>query len=349
MKTFAINGFGRIGRLAFRIWFEKQSNKIELKVINTSGSMNIGDWVHMIKHDTVYGSFSEKITFKQTQDIKEVSDENIELGYIKVGDHKIIVTAQRDPAKIPWSKYEVDIVLESTGQFNKPKKAIAHISSGAKKVLLSAPAKSDKENEVSTGVISVNEFDRSKQIFSNASCTTNCIAPLMKIMKEKFGIEKAMLTTIHSYTDDQNLHDNSHKKDLRRARNASSNIVPTSTGAAKAATAIIPSLKGRFDGLAIRVPTPTVSLSDITFLTKKNVTVEQINEAFTQASKGDYKKIVAVSNEPLVSSDFIGCEYSAVVDLALTQVVDGNMVKVIAWYDNEWGYTTRLVEQLLKI
>lgn len=349
MKTFAINGFGRIGRLAFRIWFEKQSNKIELKVINTSGSMNLSDWVHLIKHDTVYGSFSEKITFKQTQDVKEVGEENIELGYIKVGDHKIIVTAQRDPAKIPWKKYEVDIVLESTGQFNKPKKAMAHILAGAKKVLLSAPTKSDKENEVSTSVISVNEFDKSKQIFSNASCTTNCVAPLMKIMKDEFGIEKAMLTTIHSYTDDQNLHDNSHKKDLRRARNAANNIVPTSTGAAKAATAIIPSLKGKFDGLAIRVPTPTVSLSDITFLTKKNVTVEQINEAFTEASKKDYRHIVAVSNEPLVSSDFIGCEYSAVVDLALTQVVDGNMVKVIAWYDNEWGYTTRLVEQLLKI
>jgi glyceraldehyde 3-phosphate dehydrogenase len=349
MKTFAINGFGRIGRLAFRVWFEKESNKISLKVINTSGSMNIADWVHLIKHDTVYGSFKEKITFKETQNIDEVSDENPELGYIKVGEHKIIVTAQRDPAKIPWTKYKVDIVLESTGQFNKPKKAIAHINAGAKKVLLSAPTKSDKENEVSTSVISVNEFDKSKKIFSNASCTTNCIAPLVKIMKEKFGVEKAVLTTIHSYTDDQNLHDNSHKKDMRRARNASSNIVPTSTGAAKATTEIIPSMKGKFDGLAIRVPTPTVSLSDLTFLTKKDVTVEKVNEAFIEASKKDYRHIVAVSNEPLVSSDFIGCEYSAVVDLALTQVIDGNLVKVIAWYDNEWGYTCRLVEQLSKI
>lgn len=349
MKTFAINGFGRIGRLAFRIWFEKASNKIELKVINTSGSMNVGDWVHLVKHDTVYGSFNGKISFKETQTIDEISDENPELGYIKVGDHKIIVTAQRDPAKIPWDKYGVDIVLESTGQFNKPKKAIAHIEAGAKKVLLSAPGKDDKNGEISTGVISVNELDKSKKIFSNASCTTNCIAPLVKIMKDKFGIEKAMLTTVHSYTDDQNLHDNSHKKDMRRARNASSNIVPTSTGAAKATTEIIPSVKGKFDGLAIRVPTPTVSLSDLTFLLKKDVTVEKVNEAFIKASKEDYKKIVAVSNEPLVSSDFIGCEYSAVVDLALTQVVDGNLVKVIAWYDNEWGYTTRLVEQLLNL
>ncbi len=349
MKSFAINGFGRIGRLAFRVWLEKESKKIELKVINTSGSMNIADWVHLIKHDTVYGSFSEKISFKQTQDISEVTDDNIELGYIRVGEHKIIITAQRDPAKIPWTKYEVDIVLESTGQFNKPKKAKLHLDAGAKKVLLSAPTKSDKEKEVSTSVISVNEFDKSKQIFSNASCTTNCIAPLMKIMKDKFGVEKAFLSTIHSYTDDQNLHDNSHKKDLRRARNASANIVPTSTGAAKAVTEIIPSLKGKFDGLAIRVPTPTVSLSDLTFLTKKTVTVEQINEAFIEASKKDYRHIVAVTNEPLVSSDFIGCEYSAVVDLELTQVIDGNLVKVIAWYDNEWGYTCRLVEQLTKL
>jgi glyceraldehyde 3-phosphate dehydrogenase len=349
MKTFAINGFGRIGRLAFRVWFEKQSNKIDLKVINTSGSMNLADWVHLIKHDTVYGCFSEKITFKQTQDVKEITDANIELGYLKVGEHKIIVTAQRDPAKIPWAQYGVDIVLESTGQFNKPKKAKAHLIGGAKKVLLSAPTKSDSEHEVSTSVISVNEFDSNKQIFSNASCTTNCIAPLVKIIKEKFGIEKAVLSTVHSYTDDQNLHDNSHKKDLRRARNAACNIVPTSTGAAKATTEIIPALKGKFDGLAIRVPTPTVSLSDLTFLVKKNTTVEEVNEAFIQASKKDYRQIVATSNEPLVSSDFIGCEYSAVVDLALTQVIDGNLVKVIAWYDNEWGYTCRLVEQLLRV
>lgn len=349
MKKFAINGLGRIGRLAFRIWFEKQQSKITLAAVNTSGSMNIGDWVHLIKHDTVYGVFAPKITFKQTQEISEVSDENPELGWLKVGEHKIIVTAQRDPAKIPWTKYEVDIVLEATGQFNKPKKAIAHIKAGAKKVLLSAPAKSDSDNEVSTCVAAVNEFDKSKQIFSNASCTTNCVAPIVAIMDAKFGVEKAVLSTIHAYTDDQNLHDNSHKKDLRRARNAASNIVPTSTGAAKATTAIIPSLRGKFDGLAFRVPVATVSLSDLTFVTKKRTTVEAVNQAFNEASRGDFKKIVAVTDEPLVSSDFIGCEYSAVVDLPLTQVIDGNLVKVVAWYDNEWGYTTRLVEQLTKV
>ena len=349
MKKFAINGFGRIGRLAFRVWFEKHQQKLSLVAINTSGSMNIADWVHLIKHDTVYGSFTEKISFKETQKASDVSDENPEIGFLKVGEHKITVTAQKDPAKLPWKKYEIDLVLESTGKFNKPEKAKAHLSAGAKKVLLSAPAKSDKKNEVSTSVISVNQFDKSKEIFSNASCTTNCIAPLVNIMKDQLGVEKAVLSTIHAYTDDQNLHDNSHKKDLRRARNATSNIVPTSTGAAKATTEIIPSLKGKFDGLALRVPVPTVSLSDLTFLTKKNTSVEEVNKILTQASKKDYRGIVAVSNEPLVSSDFIGCEYSAVVDLELTQVIDGNLVKIIAWYDNEWGYTCRLVEQLTKL
>lgn len=349
MKKFAINGFGRIGRLAFRVWFEKHQQKLSLIAINTSGSMNIADWVHLLKHDTVYGSFAQKISFKETQTIKDISDENPELGFLKIGDHKIMVTAQKDPAKIPWKKYGVEIVLESTGQFNQPEKAKAHLVAGAKKVLLSAPAKSDKKNEVSTSVISVNEFDKDKEIFSNASCTTNCIAPIVNIIKDTLGIEKAVLSTIHAYTDDQNLHDNSHKKDLRRARNATSNIVPTSTGAAKATIAIIPELKGKFDGLALRVPVPTVSLSDLTFLTKKNTTVAEVNEILTKASKKNYRNIVAVSNEPLVSSDFIGCEYSAVVDAELTQVIDGNLVKIIAWYDNEWGYTCRLVEQLLKI
>jgi glyceraldehyde 3-phosphate dehydrogenase len=348
MKTFAINGAGRIGRLAFRIWYEKHQEKLDLKVINTSGSMDLASWVHLLKHDTVYGSFLGKITFKESQNNKEVSDEKPELGYIKVDGHKIVLTAQRDPAKLPWKEYEVDLVLESTGHFNKAEQAKLHLEAGAKKVLLSAPAKEDKNNEISTGVIGVNEIDKDKKIFSNASCTTNCVAPVAKILKDKFGIEKAMLTTIHSYTHNQNTQDNSHK-DLRRARAAAENIIPTSTGAAKATTAIIPSMKDKFDGMAVRVPTPTVSLIDLTVLLKKNTTVEKLQEAFTQASKEDYKKIVAVTHEPLVSSDYIGCEYSAVVDLDLIQVVDGNLVKIIAWYDNEWGYTTRLMEQLTKI
>lgn len=349
MKTFAINGTGRIGRLAFRIWFEKHQEKLNLKVINTSGSMDIASWVHLLKHDTVYGSFPEKITFKETQNNKEVTDEEPELGYIKVGGHKIVITAQRDPAKLPWKEYDVDVVLESTGHFNKAEKAKLHLEAGAKKVLLSAPGKEDNKKEISTGVIGVKEIDRSKKIFSNASCTTNCVAPVVKILKDRFGIEKALLTTIHSYTHNQNTQDNSHKKDLRRARAAAENIIPTSTGAAKATTKIIPSMKGKFDGMAVRVPTPTVSLIDLTVVLKKDTTVEKVQEAFTKASKEDYKKIVAVTHEPLVSSDYIGCEYSAVVDLDLIQVVGGNLVKIIAWYDNEWGYTVRLMEQLRKI
>lgn len=346
MKTFAINGAGRIGRLAFRIWFDKHQDKLELKVINTSGSMDIEGWVHLLKYDTIYGPFPQKITFKQLQSRKDVSAEKPELGYLKVGEHKVYLTAQKDPALLPWKKYEVDLVLESTGAFTKSADLEKHLQAGAKKVLLSSPGKDDSfEN----AVIGVNAPDRSCSIFSNASCTTNCIAPLTKIIKDSLGIEKAMLSTIHAYTNDQNLQDNSHKKDLRRARAAAGNIVPTSTGAATAVTEIIPSIKGKFDGLAIRVPVLTVSLADLTFLTKKNTTVDKLREIFIEASKGDYKKIIAVTDEPLVSSDFIGCEYSAVVDLPLLQVVDGNLVKVVAWYDNEWGYTCRLMEMLEKI
>lgn len=346
MKTFAINGAGRIGRLAFRIWFEKHQDKLDLKVINTSGSMEIADWVHLLKYDTAYGTFTHKITFKQLQSRQEVTAEKPELGYLKVGEAKIYLTAQKDPALLPWKKYAVDLVLESTGAFTKAKDLEKHLTAGAKKVLLSAPGKGEG---IESAVIGVNQADRNCQIFSNLSCTTNCIAPITKIIKDSLGIEKAMLSTIHSYTNDQNLQDNSHKKDLRRARAAANNIVPTSTGAAKAVTKIIPSLKDKFDGLAIRVPTLTVSLADLTFVTKKDTTVEKLAEIFTKASKEDYKKVLAVSNEPLVSSDFIGCEYSAVVDLPLLQVVDGNLVKVIAWYDNEWGYTCRLMEMLEKI
>lgn len=349
MKNFAINGLGRIGRLAFRVWYQKHRQDLDLKVINTSGSMDLEGWAKLLKYDSVYGTFSEVISFEELKKVKELADGEIELGYLIINDHKILVTAERDPAKIPWEKYEVYSVLESTGAFNKAKKAALHLSAGAKKVLLSAPGKEDPDNLISTGIIGVNELDQNKNIFSNASCTTNCVAPIAQIIQENFGIEKAILTTIHSFTSDQNLHDNSHDSDLRRARSAALNLVPTSTGAAIATADIISSLKNKFDGLAIRVPTPTVSLSDITFLLSKESKLEDIKQAFIEASQGKYRGIVAVSQEPLVSSDFIACEYSAVVDLPLIQLIDGNLLKVIAWYDNEWGYTCRLMEQLTKI
>lgn len=349
MKNFAINGLGRIGRLAFRVWFAKHRQVLDLKVINTSGSMDLEGWVKLLKYDSIYGTFNEVISFEELKKVKELADGEIELGYLIIGEHRILVTAERDPAKIPWEKYEVYSVLESTGAFEKAKKAALHLQAGAKKVLLSSPGKEDPDNLISTGVIGVNEIDQSKDIFSNASCTTNCVAPVVQIIQDNFGIEKAILTTIHSFTSDQNLHDNSHHKDLRRARSAALNLVPTSTGAAKATADIIPSLKSKFDGLAIRVPTPTVSISDITFLLSKDSKLEDIKQTFIEAARGKYQGIVAVSEEPLVSSDFIACEYSAVVDLPLLQLIDGNLLKVIAWYDNEWGYTCRLMEQLSKI
>ena len=349
MKTFAINGLGRIGRLAFRIWFEKHREQLDLKVINTSGSMELEDWAQLLRFDTSYGALAEPLIVKQERQVKELKDQQIELGSLEIAGRQIIVTAQRDPSLIPWKKYGVRTVLEATGAFNKAAKASLHLKAGAEKVLLSAPGKEDPDQLISTGVISVNDLDHSKQIFSNASCTTNCAAPIMKILQEQFGVSKALLTTVHSYTSDQNLHDNSHHKDLRRARAAAANIVPTSTGAAKATSQIIPELKDKFDGLAIRVPTLTVSLCDLTILLDQTTTLEAVKEAFIAASKGDYQHIVAVSNQPLVSSDFIGCEYSAVVDLPLLQLIDGNLLKVVAWYDNEWGYSCRLMEQLLAI
>ena len=346
MKNFSINGFGRIGRTFFRVWWKKGRENSNLIAINTSGSMEIDQWAHLLKYDTNYGVFPESIKVNKIQSVKDATDENPVLGNITVGEHEIAIIAQRDPKKIPWAKYEVEVVVEATGIFNSEEKASGHIEAGAKKVLLTAPSKG---GNVSTSVIGVNEADHSVNVFSNASCTTNCVAPVAQIMTSIFGVEKAMLTTIHSYTDDQNTQDNSHK-DLRRARSAAENIIPTTTGAAKATTQIIPELEGIFDGIAIRVPTPTGSLSDMVFVTKKNVTKEEVNQAFIDASQQDrWKGILAVTNEPIVSSDIVGRTESSIVDLELTNVIGGNLVKVISWYDNEWGYCNRLVEQLAKL
>lgn len=343
MKKFGINGFGRIGRTFVRAWLSKNNPELELKVINTSGSMEIESWAHLLKYDTNYGKFKGEITVNRTQSKDDVTTENPVLGTLNIAGHQVTITAQRDPKLIPWGAHEVETVVEATGVFNDEEKASQHFAGGAKRVLLTAPSKG---GNVSTSVIGVNDHNEENNVFSNASCTTNCVAPVAAIMTSVFGVEKATLTTIHSYTDDQNTQDNSHK-DLRRARSAAENIIPTSTGAAKATTEIIPELKGLFDGLAVRVPTPTGSLSDMVFVTKKDTTVEEVNQALIDASKQErWKGILAVTNDPIVSSDIIGRSESSIVDLELTQVIGGNLVKVISWYDNEWGYCNRLVEQL---
>ncbi|KKR49859.1 MAG: Glyceraldehyde-3-phosphate dehydrogenase [Candidatus Curtissbacteria bacterium GW2011_GWA1_40_16] len=349
MVKIGINGFGRIGRLVFRIWLLKHSSEIEIAAINTSGSMNAEGWAHLVNYDTTYRKFEYQVVGEVVKDAKEVTDDDPLIGYLRmVGkDYNIPVLAQRDPAKIPWGKYGVEVVIESTGHFTTEEDAKKHAVGGAKRVVISAPAKGDN---VSTYVLGVNEYKGEGEVLSNASCTTNCIAPVAAVLHSAFGIEKALMTTVHAYTDDQNLQDGSHK-DLRRARAAASNIVPTSTGAAIATTETIPELKGLFDGKALRVPVQTGSLTDFSLLLKKDVTVEEVNEALEKAANENalYKGILAVSNEPLVSSDVIGRSESAIVDLDLTQVVGGNLVKVFAWYDNEWGYANRLVEQVIRV
>lgn len=344
--TFGINGFGRIGRTTFRVWWQHFKDSANLALINTSGSMDIEQWVHLLKYDSNYGVLWEPIAIERHASKSDVTDADPVIGIISIGDKKIVVTAQKDPKKIPWGMYGVTTVVESTGVFTNEEKASQHFLGGAQTVLISAPATGDK---ISTSVIGVNEFDRNIKIFSNASCTTNCVAPVVQILTEKVGIEKAMLTTIHSYTDDQNTHDNSHK-DLRRARAAAQNIVPTSTGAAIVTTEIIPVLKDKFDGLAIRVPTPVGSLSDMVFLTSRDTSIEEVNALFEQAAREErWKGILAVTRDPVVSSDIIGRTESSIVDLSLTNVVSGNLLKVISWYDNEWGYCNRLVEQVLVV
>lgn len=328
MKTrVAINGFGRIGRNAFKIAFDRS----DIEIVAVNDLTDTKTLAHLLKHDSNYGAYQHPVS----------SDEQ----HIIVKDKAIKVLGEKDPAALPWKELEVDVVIESTGFFVEPEKAKAHLTAGAKRVVISAPAKGDGANTI---VLGVNE-DKLKDdnpILSNGSCTTNCITPVAAIIESHFGIEKAMMTTIHSYTSDQRLQDAPHK-DLRRARAAAQSIIPTSTGATISATEALPSLKGSFGGLSLRVPTPVVSLSDFVIVTKRKVTPEEVNEAFRKAAAEPYfQGILAVTEEPLVSSDFIGNSHSAIVDLSLTDVVGGNMLKVVAWYDNEWGYSNRLVEMV---
>lgn len=338
MVNVGINGFGRIGRIAFRIGLLKHSDEIEFAAINTSGSMNEAGWAHLTNYDTTYRKFEYEV--------------KAEKGFLLVPQRnlRIPLLAQPDPAQIPWSKYGVDVVIESTGKFVTEEDAKKHAVGGAKRVVISAPTKGGNVETYIIGVSSSNsEQVINAQVISNSSCTTNCVAPVMAVLHSKFGVEKAAMTTTHAYTDDQNLQDGSHK-DLRRARAAAQNIVPTTTGAAISTTETIPELKGIFDGRALRVPILCGSITDFAVILKKNVTVEEVNKAFIDASVNVlYKGILATSDQPLVSSDIIGRSESSIVDLSLTQVIGGNLVKVFSWYDNEWGYANRLIEQVIRV
>lgn len=351
MTKVGINGFGRIGRIAFRIGILKHLDELEFGAINTSGSMPVSGWAHLTNYDTMYRKFEYEIVAEEVKKPDQVTDDDPLIGYLSIPERgiKVPVLAQKDPAKIPWAKYGVDVVIESTGNFVDEEGAKKHAIGGAKRVVISAPSKGEN---VGTYVLGVNEKEGEIPegvVISNASCTTNCVAPVAAVMESAFGIEKAMMTTVHSYTDDQNLQDSSHK-DLRRARAAAQSIIPTTTGAAIATTETIPSLKDKFDGMSLRVPTTTGSITDFTFLLKKDVTVDEVNDVFKKASQNPiYRGILAISEGFLVSSDIVGRSESAIVDLPLTQVVAGNMVKVFAWYDNEWGYASRLVEQVARV
>jgi glyceraldehyde 3-phosphate dehydrogenase len=321
----AINGFGRIGRSSFKIAFDRT----DVEIVAINDLTDTATLAHLLKYDSNYGEYPHKVGF----DAKGITVD---------GKH-IKVLAEKDPTNLPWKELKVDVVIESTGFFTKKEGAELHIKAGAKKVVISAPTKS---GDISTVVMGANEevIEEGGDIISNASCTTNSLSAVMSILDEAIGIEKAMLTTVHSYTASQRLQD-APAKDLREARNAAENIVPTTTGAAIAVTKTVPQLNGKFDGMSVRVPTPVVSLSDVTVLFKRDTSKDEINDVIKKAVKEPYYQgIVDVSDVPLVSSDYIGNSHSGTIDLLLTNVVDGNLGKVVIWYDNEWGYSNRLVE-----
>jgi len=333
-----INGFGRIGRVAFRAWWEKYQEEIDLVAINTSGSMDVAGWAHLLKYDTVYGRFKEKIEVLDPQRGEEI-------GRIKIKNQEFPILAERNPKKIRWKKYKTNIVLECTGVF-LDKKAEDHFKGGAKKVILSSPPKAE---DIPVYLLGVNAKDyKGENLISNGSCTTNCVAPLIKLIDQEIGFEECVMITIHGYTANQNIVDGSHS-DLRRARAAAQNIVPTGTGAAKAVAAAYPEVKGRFAASAVRVPVVCGSYSEFVFKLKKKVTVDQINQLLINSAGDDLAGIMKVSFEPLVSSDILGNSASSIVDLPLTQVVSEDMLHLGAWYDNEYGYSCRLLELAIRI
>lgn len=326
-----INGFGRIGRQVLKIMKEKYGSEIDIVAFNDLGDLET--MAHLFRYDSTYGRFHGTV---------EVRD-----GSLVIDGDVIKALSERDPAKLPWGDMGVDVVIESTGIFTSRDKASLHLDAGAKKVIISAPAK----NEDITIVLGVNDdkYDPANHhIVSNASCTTNCLAPAAKVVNDRFGIQHALMTTIHSYTNDQNILDLPHK-DLRRARAAALNMVPTTTGAAKAVALVIPDLKGKFDGMAVRVPTPTVSMVDFVATVEKQTTTQELIAAFEEAASGPMKGILGVEHAPLVSSDYRGDERSSIIDAPSCQVIGGNLVKVVTWYDNEWGYSTRTADLTLMI
>ena len=325
-----INGFGRIGRNAFKIAFERS----DIEIVAINDLTDTKTLAYLLKHDSNYGTYGHEVTYDDTN--------------IIVDGKAVKVLAERDPAALPWGDLGVELVIESTGRFTAKEDAEKHITAGAKRVVISGPSKSEG---VDTIVLGANEdkIGEASHVVSNASCTTNSLGAVMAILDAEFGVEKSLLTTIHSYTASQVLQD-APNKDLREGRNAAENIVPTTTGAAIAVTKTLPQLEGKFDGLSIRVPTPVVSISDVTALLSRDVTVEEINNVFKKAAAEPfYQGILAVSEEPLVSRDYIGNSHSGIVDLLLTKVVGGNLIKIAVWYDNEWGYSNRLVELVADI
>lgn len=321
-----INGFGRIGRNAFKIAVGREQEDFEIVAINDLTDAET--LAHLLKYDSCFGKFEGTVAVKENS--------------ILVNGKEIKIFSEKDPENIPWGELGVDIVIESTGIFRKKEQAMKHIRAGAKKVIISAPA----QDEDITIVLGVNEKDydpKNHQVISNASCTTNCLAPFAKVIDEKFGIVKGLMTTVHSYTNDQNILDLPHE-DLRRARAAAESIIPTTTGAAKAVALVLPQLEGKLNGFAMRVPTPTVSVVDLVCELQKPATAEEINTVLKEAAEGELKGIMGYSDEPLVSVDYRQDSRSSIIDGLSTMVIDGNLVKIVSWYDNEWGYSTRVVD-----
>jgi len=327
----AINGFGRIGRSAFKI--ARERGDVEIAAINDLGE--IDNLAYLLKYDSVYGRYREPVSVKD--------------GNLVVGETTIDVFIEKDPSKLPWKELGIDVVIESTGVFTEEEGVRGHLEAGAKKVVISAPTKSDS---LATILVGVNDEDgEGKEIVSNASCTTNCAGPVMAVLDNVFGVKKALLTTAHAYTATQSIVDGPARgSDKRRGRAAAINMIPSSTGAAISTTLALPQLKDKFDGVALRVPVPVVSMADLSVLLKKKVTVEEVNQAFVEAVGNPiYKGVLAVTDEQTVSTDYIGDPHSAIVALDMTRVVDGDLIKVMAWYDNEWGYSNRLVEMVVEV